>query len=58
MIPYEKEMLANYINMTTRCIVTRGYRIFAKDKPYNPLDENNKKNIEDLLREIRLPNFC
>ena len=51
-------MLANYINMTTRCIVTRGYRIFAKDKPYNPLDENDKKNIEDLLREIRLPNFC
>ena len=57
-IPDEKEMLANYINMTTRCIVTRGYRIFAKDKPYNPLDENDKKNIEDLLREIRLPNFC
>ena len=26
-------------------------------KPYNPLDENDRKNIEELLREIRLPNL-
>ena len=51
-IPNEEEKFLEYIYDTTKCIISRGYRILAKDKPEQAFTDNDLKNINCLCKEI------
>lgn len=53
-IPDAREQLAKYIYTTTYCIISRGYRIYAKENPVEQLTDEDIKNIDELCMNIGL----